>query len=438
MSMKSICIIGAGPAGLVAAKTFLQKGGFSVTIFEAAERVGGMWRAQPGEHGDKCDPQMRTNLSRFTVAFSDLSWTSVNLSDPAEAAPAPVTPPFFPRAWQVGRYLDTYAHKFGVAPTIVFSRRVISTVASEDFSRWQVTCLDDKTGEFSKHHFDFLVIASGFFSKSFEGNYRAPLKGAPNFQHSSNFRDLLSLEPGKIAVIGGGISGSEAAAQAAFQISNHKHSPGKANPAHADSKVYHILNRPIYCLPRYLPGDPRIADTSGGHWNPAPKFLPNDMVLYNLSRRGQGMISAAIATVPEEKASKSHKFLKSLIGANENNDSKESKEINHELIYNPDQTGYPAYTGITDTYSEFVRSGIIVPVQGWVNDVQQREDTGNFSIHYSPKAPWRLPSTDLAVGKLHAIPSHADFSRNKVQSRTSPESSRRLVMRPTYHFLTTG
>jgi hypothetical protein len=46
---------------------------------------------------------MRTNLSRFTVSFSDLAWESV--LGTADA-------PMFPQAWQVGRYLETYAERY--------------------------------------------------------------------------------------------------------------------------------------------------------------------------------------------------------------------------------------------------------------------------------------------------------------------------------------
>ena len=97
-AVKTVCIVGAGPAGLVAAKTFVQHGNFVVTVYEAADRVGGMWRGKLGEHGDKCSPDMRTNGSKFTIAFADLSWSSVDLSDP-ETGPSPV----FPKASQVGQ-----------------------------------------------------------------------------------------------------------------------------------------------------------------------------------------------------------------------------------------------------------------------------------------------------------------------------------------------
>lgn len=46
---------------------------------------------------------MRTNLSRFTVSFSDLAWESVLGGTDV---------PMFPQAWQVGRYLETYTERY--------------------------------------------------------------------------------------------------------------------------------------------------------------------------------------------------------------------------------------------------------------------------------------------------------------------------------------
>ena len=66
---------GAGPAGLVAAKTLTHNhpGVFNVTIFEQSERIGGLWPVSKQDDG-LVNPDMCTNQSRYTVSFSDLAW----------------------------------------------------------------------------------------------------------------------------------------------------------------------------------------------------------------------------------------------------------------------------------------------------------------------------------------------------------------------------
>jgi hypothetical protein len=384
--MKSICVIGAGPAGLVAAKTLIQRG-YNVTIFEAYDRVGGMWRAQPGESGEKCGPEMRTNLSRYTVAFSDLSWSSVELSSSSSE------PPMFPKAWHVGRYLQTYARKYGLDDCTNFNARIKIVRRMKDSGGWQVTWTDGKSGELSTANFDFLVVASGFFGQPATSFDPVSDGSSPNIVHSSRFRELsyLTEKAGKIAVIGGGISGSEAAAQAAFQISNARHEPGKKSKSvHAKSTIYHIINRPFYCLLRYLPQEVRRPDND---INLAPRFLPLDLAMYNLSRRGTEHISAAISTVPVEKAQKGHDYMRSVIGGDQ------SEVECPELVYTDDQTQYPGYAGITDTYTEFVRSGIIVPVRGWVDEVTVGHDS-DLRIKVTPKLPWAREEHNVSSASL--------------------------------------
>ncbi|KAL5416090.1 hypothetical protein PMIN03_002336 [Paraphaeosphaeria minitans] len=398
--MKSVLVVGGGPAGLVTAKTLLQYAGgtkYKVTVFEAADRVGGMWRSSPGEKGELCSPHMRTNLSRFTVAFPDLAWESVDLSDPATVSKSSEPPAMFPQAWQVGRYLETYAKKFLAAGTVIYNRRVTAA----DFSgnrdgSWNVTSVDQTTGEESQDSFDYLVVASGFFHRAGPKIRQTQMQhgSGKRIQHSTQFRDVASFsdDAGKVVVIGGGISGSEAAATAAFKISNAKHSPGQ-KPAWVDSKVYHVFDRPFYTLPRYLPQDPynpAIQD-----FNLSPKFLPLDLILYNIGKRGgDGPITASIGQVPAEKAEKGHEFIRNLLGGDQ-------RATGHmELVSKPDKLQYPAFTGVTDMYAEFVRDGIIVPVNGRVMNITQGASK-NFSLEVTAQGPWA--NTDDSTSCLEDV-----------------------------------
>lgn len=393
--MKSVLIVGGGPAGLVAAKTLLHHtpGQFKVTVFEAAPRVGGIWRVRKDEQGHRCSPDMRTNLSKFGVAFSDLSWESVDWSDCTPDSKAPI----FPKAWQVGRYLEEYSKRYIPQESIHCNRAVVSADQTGSAPLWEVTSVDQSSKETYHDSYDCLIVASGIHDQpgtSLSRIYKSSPAVVPKVQHSALFRDVSSFgsEPGNIVVIGGGISGSEAAATAAFQLSSAKHTPGP-KPAWASSKVYHITNKPFYCLSRYLPEDPY--DPSTQSYKPAPQFLPDDFVMYNLTRRGKEAITAINGRVPPEKAKQTHEWIRSIIGGNQ-------RDIGRpEIVFAQEQTHLAAYNGITETYAEFVRSGSIIPIRGRASEFEGSEGGAEtFTLSVVPSEPWRINNHPVSQHKI--------------------------------------
>lgn len=77
---------------------------------------------------------MQTNLSRFSVAFSDLSW---------ETALGRSEVPDFPYAWEVRRYLERYAEINIPGECIKLGKRVLKTQKREP-SGWNVWWTDEK------------------------------------------------------------------------------------------------------------------------------------------------------------------------------------------------------------------------------------------------------------------------------------------------------
>lgn len=63
-----VAVVGAGPSGLVAAKS-LQEEGLEAVVFEQADGVGGQWYG-PSAHSGVW-PGMRANTSKTLDAFSD-------------------------------------------------------------------------------------------------------------------------------------------------------------------------------------------------------------------------------------------------------------------------------------------------------------------------------------------------------------------------------
>ncbi|EME89731.1 uncharacterized protein MYCFIDRAFT_96474, partial [Pseudocercospora fijiensis CIRAD86] len=257
--MKTVCIVGAGPAGLAGAKVLLKTGKFHIRIFEKANRIGGIWALDETSTEEAfLHPDTPTNLSKFTVAFSDLDWNS---------SPAPM----FPKAWQVNRYLEAYRQKYIPDDVLQLEHEVVTTRRSTESGKaiWHVT-IRHPHGQEAEHDFDHLMLGSGFFSTPRPLSQNVD-KIAPNLGvkaiHSSKFRTLSQIfdQPEdaidkKILLIGGGNSAGEAAAAVAQQLSDAWYSPktGKHQDLlYKGCKILHVTPRPLYALPPYTP--PRSA-----------------------------------------------------------------------------------------------------------------------------------------------------------------------------------
>ncbi|KAJ6022588.1 hypothetical protein N7460_012983 [Penicillium canescens] len=381
---KKVAIIGAGPSGLVTAKTLLHnfpQGAFSPVIFDSRHEIGGLWPAGFPASDTKTDgtpgtldPRMRTNLSRFTVAFSDLAWGSVF---PGEDLP------LFPRASQVGRYLASYAERYIPRDVLRLGHRVVRTersVRDQKGLKWTVqwvkesahgdqTSFDSPDGKVFSEDFDLLVIASGYFAQQ----YIPDIPGLDQFPgrviHSSTLhreRDNLTdvTSQGQIVIIGGSMSGVEAASAVALHQSSTALSTEQIHPSAA--KVHHIHSRSFWALPTYLPQESE--ETAS--------FLPLDLAMYDLARRPPGTIEYALGPVSEEKAIQTNSYFQSLLGS-------DYKRYGHMgFTQDSDKKVQPPWVAIGNDYAEFVRAGTIQAAMGRVVSVQSNHDTKLALVEY--------------------------------------------------------
>lgn len=142
--MTTIAIIGSGPAGLVSAKTALECG-LKPTVFEKGSTIGGLCRERSGAVWET----MRTNLSHRSCMFSDFEWEE--------------TTEDFPNQKEVNGYLHKYAAAFQITPHLHLDSDVQSISPLGD--RWSVEWIHE--GQKTSGLFDFLIVASGIFSKAF-------------------------------------------------------------------------------------------------------------------------------------------------------------------------------------------------------------------------------------------------------------------------------
>ncbi|KAL1962837.1 hypothetical protein VTN77DRAFT_9112 [Rasamsonia byssochlamydoides] len=392
---KKVAIVGAGPSGLVTAKTLLHnfpKHRFEPVVFDHRRTVGGLWtvpspdnrnQRQQHNHGlhhgqeksfdgstspstsSFISPSMRTNLSRFTVCFSDFAWESLSSGlDDGDGDGGSDGVPMFPQAWQVGRYLDRYAERYIPREVLRLGCRVVRTerrtasesndAAADDDGNWMVEWMEesDETQPATRsERFDHLVVASGYFSRP----HIPDIPGLREFNpdrmiHSSALRDveefLLRLQElpgsmsGKLVVVGGSLSGAEAASSLALHLSSSAHAPAPALASRCwDYTVHHISTRPFWAVPTYLPASTPSASS----------FLPLDLVMYDLSRRPPGEIEYSFGPVPPQRSISVNQYFESLLGTDQS-------DIGDGSLGGNDRER-PPWVAVTDSYAEFVRSG---------------------------------------------------------------------------------
>src|SRR5689334_11755880 len=201
-----VAVIGAGPAGLVAAKQLVEEG-LEPVVLEASDEVGGQWN--PGNPRTAVWPGMRTNTSRTTTAFSDFP-------------PAP-SGAMFPRAADVHAYLHEYAAHFGVRDRVRTRARVLEVArdGSDWIVRWSEDAPTHADGRTHEDRFPAVAIATGRF-------HRPSLPAIPGLdqlaadgrvRHSFEYRGGDEFRGRRVLVYGNSISGLEIASDLAGDLS---------------------------------------------------------------------------------------------------------------------------------------------------------------------------------------------------------------------------
>ena len=133
-----VAVVGAGAAGLVAARE-LAREGHEPVVLEASDEVGGTWRYTERTEGvhSAMYASLRTNLPRDLMAFRDF---------PFEGEPR------FPAHAAVLEYLERFADAFDLRRFVRLRRRV--EAVQRDGDRFRVD------GE----RFDAVVVANGHYS----------------------------------------------------------------------------------------------------------------------------------------------------------------------------------------------------------------------------------------------------------------------------------
>ncbi|TQV96255.1 hypothetical protein V2A60_003319 [Cordyceps javanica] len=243
MDVKSIAIIGAGSAGLAAAKYLVAEKKFSqIDVYEQRTATGGVWNTsranlEPGfsvprtiptsEHEYavvETDPaaaeggarrvelvspvydNLETNIPHGLMSYTDLAF-------PAGTA-------LFPEHRVVLAYIQQYGRD--VEHLVAFGtqvRDVRKTAAEDGTLGWRVEAKDLKSGAVSVKRYDAVVVASGHYSDPFVPD----IPGLADFEtanpgsitHSKFYRRPEQFTGKKVLVVGNSASGIDISHQIA-------------------------------------------------------------------------------------------------------------------------------------------------------------------------------------------------------------------------------
>ncbi|MEQ9365968.1 MAG: NAD(P)-binding domain-containing protein [Leptospirales bacterium] len=222
------CIIGAGAAGLGAAKAFKQAG-LNFDVFEDAGDVGGIWDASRDD--SPVNRNTHVIASKATQQYPDF--------------PMPDSYPDYPDHRLVLRYLRSYADQFGLREHINFNSKV-SKIEPGDGRGWRVSLESGATKDYAG-----VVIATGH-----DRLPRMPeIKGDHGIEvlHSSRFKDVGQILNKRVLIVGAGQSAADLLCEAATNAET----------------TYHSTRRGFFCMPKHMLGRPTDTWLQGK----APKFM---------------------------------------------------------------------------------------------------------------------------------------------------------------------
>ncbi len=185
-----VCVVGAGPSGLVALKE-LRAAGLEATAFEAQERPGGLFVFREAD-GLVWDTLQLTS-SALVTQFSDFP---------------PERPTSFWRHDEYVEYLGAYAARFDLFPHIRCSAPVTS--AERVSNGWNV-----QVGSDAPRHFDAVAVCSGIHRRAHTprlpglGTFTGELFSSTQFRRAEPFRGR------RVVCVGAGESGGDIVPQIA-------------------------------------------------------------------------------------------------------------------------------------------------------------------------------------------------------------------------------
>lgn len=273
MSVKSVAVIGCGPAGAITVNALVQEGAFDkITVFERRERPGGCWiqdkpgtvhqlpiRALSTRTADQpiatpkefpswtarstayrfaetsIYPVLETNIAAQAMEFSqepipDIK-TDLSVQRHGEDTP-------FRHHSVIQEYIEGLADPF---ESLIRYNTTVEKVEKVD-SKWQLVLRegDSLRDYWSIENFDAVIIASGHYTVPFVPHIDGLAEFAERYpgsvEHTKSFRDPEKYRGKRVVTVGASISGPDTAAALAGVVESPLHAVvrGKYHPYFGD------------------------------------------------------------------------------------------------------------------------------------------------------------------------------------------------------------
>ena len=198
-----LCVIGAGAAGLCAAKNGIEFG-YEVTVFEQTDQIGGTWVYTDDVGKDKNGLDIHTSM--YQGLHTNLPKEIMGYPD----FPIPAQEKSYISSNDFLQFLHLYADNFKLRNLINFEHQIVKVhPVSED--KWEVVARNLPLKKSETLIFDSVLVCNGHYHTPSMPTY----EGFDLFQgkqiHSHDYRHSDVFKGEKVLVIGAGPSGVDLA-----------------------------------------------------------------------------------------------------------------------------------------------------------------------------------------------------------------------------------
>ncbi len=229
---KRICVIGAGPSGIAAAKNLLDEG-LDVTVYDRGEEVGGNW--------------VFAEKTGHSSVFETTHIISSKTLSQYDDFPMPEDYPDYPSHQHLARYFQSYANTFHLYPHIQFNTLVTHCRLNEQ-QQWLVTVVQN--GIETTSTFDALAVCNGHHWQPRMPEYPGSFEG--EFIHSHAVKRFAAFAGKRVLVVGGGNSACDVAVES----------------SRVAASVDLSWRRGYWIVPKFMMGKPADVFSAKIHWLP--------------------------------------------------------------------------------------------------------------------------------------------------------------------------